>query len=165
MVRDDNRIDRRERNGLKRTFKRQLQQHTDTSLHPAAKAAKRTRSARRPPSPSGPRPFTRRAAGPRPPLGSPEASLPAQMCSCLCRAVSTSSWPERHMLRFNRGGRHFYQKRLRLVENKEEKIPFAHSTGLLLFHHLIGLRLSICDGRMMWQPVFTCNFVFTSISS
>lgn len=126
---------------------------------------KGTRSARRPPSPSGPRPFTRRAAGPRPPLGSPEASLPAQMCSCLCRAVSTSSWPVLGVLRFNRGGRHFYPENLlRLVENKEEKIPFAHSTGLLLFHHLIGLRLSICDGRMMWQPVFTCNFVFTSIS-
>lgn len=50
-------------------------------------------------------------------------------------------------------------------KNKERKIPFAQSTSLLFFfHHLIGLRLSICDGRMMWQPVFTCNFVFTSIS-
>lgn len=51
------------------------------------KAAKRTTGACRLPSPSGPRSFTRRAVGPQPPLCSPEASLPAQMCSCLCGAA------------------------------------------------------------------------------
>lgn len=50
-VRDKN---RKEKTGFEnRTIQR----------HPAAKAAERTRGARRPPSLSGPRPFTRRAAG------------------------------------------------------------------------------------------------------
>lgn len=154
--------------GFKRTFRQQLQQqlqqHTDTSPHPLEKAAKRTRSARRPPSPSGPRPFTRRAAGPRPPLGSPEASLPAQMCSCLCRAGLRAAGLSSTCSGSTEGVAKFHQNRACTQTGEGKNIPFADSTGLLLFHHLIGLRSSICDDRMMWQPVFICNFVFTSIA-
>lgn len=67
--------------------KRTRKQKKRRNLSLLRKAAKRTTGACRLPSPSGPRSFTRRAVGPQPPLCSPEASLPAQMCSCLCGAA------------------------------------------------------------------------------
>lgn len=169
MGRDEN---RRESKGFKRTFRQQLQQqlqqHTDTSPHPLEKAAKRTRSARRPPSPSGPRPFTRRAAGPRPPLGLPSAP-PRRLCLPRCAAVYSRAGLRAAGLSSTCSGStegvaKFHQNRACTEPGEGKNIPFAHSTGLLLFHHLIGLRSSICDDRMMWKPVFICNFVFTSIA-
>lgn len=121
MVRDEK---RKERNGLKRTLKQQLpQQHTDTSLHPAAKSSQEDKEC----SPTS-IPF--RASSIYTSCSRPSASprLPRGVSACpdvqlfMPSKFPTSSWPELHMLRFNRGGRHFHLNCLRLVENKEGKI-------------------------------------------
>lgn len=64
--------------------------------------AKRTTGACRLPSPSGPRSFTHCAVNPQPPLCSPEASMPAQMFSCLCGAAIKAAGL--HVHRVSRGG-------------------------------------------------------------
>lgn len=156
-MRDKNRKDRRERSGLKGTI--------------TATATKDATPPQRQPRGRGALADLHPFQGLvhlhvlQPVLGLPSAP-PGRLCLPRCAAVYAEQFLRAAGLSstrsgFNGGGRHIHRHCLRRGgKNNGEKIPFTHSTSRLLSHRLIGLRLSICDGRTMWQPVFTLYLVF-----
>ena len=98
-------------------------------------AAKRTTGACRLPSPSGPRSFTHRAVDPRPPLCSPEASSPAQLCSCLYGAAIKAAGL--HSCNVSRGGR-YSPDALPLRKEPTARInPISLTAGLVYWFNTV----------------------------